>query len=915
MQVLSTAETIAKLHTKAISNSKRKRVPTATTTPIVLTVEKAFYGQLPIVAMPKLLSETQFTNCQNSLKPAKKLALLTQNSPLAIIEWSCDLVIEAWNPAAAELFNFFEEEAIGQRLDVLLEQRQISELEQGSWTKCDRAGVLREHGSISCRKLCRWYNTPLIVKGKRVGTLSTVVDVTHQTALSNEELRSQLQSRTQVLKHAMTRLRMAISDRDHSLAALQESETRFKDLAANVPGVLYQLSLQADNSYQVPYISAACEDIYGLSAEHIQADSKQLISLIHPDDRPSLELAMQKSAKQLTPWHSEHRIQLASGQVKWVQLASCPQPLEDGGTLWSGVLIDITARKQAERERQSAHVFLRNLVNGLADPVCVKNHQHELILLNDAFCAFVGRSREEMLGKKNQDFVSASDAKRIEQEDTHVLESGQRSVKEDYFSHSGGRTTFVQTTKTRFYASGDAPYLLSVIRDQTEQILAQKALKESEKRFKKLAVNVPGMLYQFRLSAELEPSFPFVSNSSRSLLGISPAQIQADASVLIAQIHPDDKAAFDRSVAESAQNLIDWHWQGRFIIPSGDIVWTQCASRPERLPDNSIVWDGILIDITDIKQAQFELEVSENKLRAQTKQLKSTLKKLKETQTKLIQSEKMSSLGQLVAGIAHEINNPASFIHGNVGHAQSYIQDLLKVLKLYQTHYPVPSPDIQALSQDLELDYILKDLPKLMGSLKTGTQRIRQIVLSLRNFSRLDESALKQVNIQDGLESTLMLLANRFKATATRSEISLVKAYEHIPEVECYPSQLNQALMNILVNAIDAIDAAATKRPYQIVIQTFQQGSQATVQLTNDGPPIPHNVSQQMFDPFFTTKPVGQGTGMGLAVSYQIVVGTHRGSLEYSQTADKKTVFTISIPIRQRGTGEGIEMSHQRMHV
>ncbi|MEO0771435.1 MAG: ATP-binding protein, partial [Cyanobacteria bacterium J06649_4] len=290
-----------------------------------------------------------------------------------------------------------------------------------------------------------------------------------------------------------------------------------------------------------------------------------------------------------------------------------------------------------------------------------------------------------------------------------------------------------------------------------------------------------------------------------------------------------------------------------------------------------------------------------------------TLKTLKDTQVKLVQSEKMSSLGQLVAGIAHEINNPVNFIHGNLSHVNNYTQDLQKLVRLYQAHYPTPDSEIQTLTDDLELDYVTKDLPKLVQSIRQGTERIRDIVLSLRNFSRLDEVGLKRTDVHEGIENTLMLLGNRLKETVTRPKIELIKAYEHIPVIDCYASQLNQVFMNILANAIDAIDGAAdlvtnkseattnqtTNQSPQIAIQTFQKSDHIVIQITNNGLPISQKVSQYMFDPFFTTKPIGQGTGMGLAICYQTVVGLHRGILEYRPTADHKTAFLIEIPVTQ----------------
>ncbi|MEO1619736.1 MAG: ATP-binding protein [Cyanobacteria bacterium J06632_3] len=261
----------------------------------------------------------------------------------------------------------------------------------------------------------------------------------------------------------------------------------------------------------------------------------------------------------------------------------------------------------------------------------------------------------------------------------------------------------------------------------------------------------------------------------------------------------------------------------------------------------------------------------------------------------------MSSLGQLVAGIAHEINNPVNFIHGNLNYVRSYTQDMLKLIRLYQAHHPTPHSTIQTLIDDLELDYVVNDLPKLLDSLQQGTRRIREIVLSLRNFSRLDESGLKRTDLHEGLENTLMLLGSRLKETIARPAIEIVKAYECIPLVDCFASQLNQVFMNILTNAIDAIDEAAAPpaEKHQILLQTFQRDDRVVIQISNSGPPIAEETSQRMFDPFFTTKAVGKGTGMGLAISYQTVVGLHKGILEYTQTSDQKPTFVIEIPVTQ----------------
>ena len=288
--------------------------------------------------------------------------------------------------------------------------------------------------------------------------------------------------------------------------------------------------------------------------------------------------------------------------------------------------------------------------------------------------------------------------------------------------------------------------------------------------------------------------------------------------------------------------------------------------------------------------------------------LNQTLKDLQKTQIQLIQNEKMSSLGQMVAGIAHEINNPVSFIYGNLQYTQEYFQDLLQLISLYQKVCPVPSPEIQAYLELIDFDYLSSDLYSLIDSMRNGANRIRQIVLSLRNFSRLDESDMKQVDLHEGINNTLLILQQRLSPKDNSPQIEIVKNYAQLPLVECLAGDINQVFFHILSNAIDFIQIhyqklnIKEKRQYtgQIQITTLTDQNAVIIQIADNGFGMTQEVQKRIFEPFLTTKEVGKGTGLGLAVCYQIITQMHQGEIICTSEIGKGSQFVLRIPLLQK---------------
>jgi PAS domain S-box-containing protein len=552
-------------------------------------------------------------------------------------------------------------------------------------------------------------------------------------------------------------------------------------------------------------------------------------------------------------------------------------------------------------------------------------------------------------------------------------------------------------------------------------------LQANETRFQNLAANVLGAIYQFRLDKNGFSSFTYMSPSCQTLYEISSEEILADASTIIATIHPEDITSFQESVAQSAKTLEDWHWEGRYITPSGKLKWMRGASRPYLESDGSVIWDGLVMDVSDRKKAEQTLQESEFRLKQlfekaadpilllgtqgfidcnqgavnlfgystkaqicnlhlsqispafqpdgqpslekanamiheaiqngshrfewmhqradgecfwaevmltaipyaeetilhcivrdisdrkqaeaiitqKSQDLAQALENLQHTQIQMIQSEKMSALGNLVAGIAHEINNPVGFLNGNIKPAGDYIKDLFSLIDLYQTEFPHPGENIESEIEAIDLEYIREDLPKLISSMQAGVDRIRDISTSLRTFSRADSDRPVAFNLHHGLDSTILILKHRLKADNSRPEIQIIKNYGQIPLIACYAGQLNQVFMNIIANAIDAFEEANYGRsfaeiqanPNKITITTMMLERHIQISIMDNGNGMTEEIKAKIFDHLFTTKEVGKGTGLGLAIAKQIVEEKHQGTISVNSKLGQGTEFMITLPL------------------
>lgn len=332
----------------------------------------------------------------------------------------------------------------------------------------------------------------------------------------------------------------------------------------------------------------------------------------------------------------------------------------------------------------------------------------------------------------------------------------------------------------------------------------------------------------------------------------------------------------------------------------------QLRQAQKMLADQNIILEQ---EICDRKKIQASLEEREIELQQQTERLEAALTKIQNTQLQLVQSEKMASLGQLVAGIAHEINNPVSFIYGNVHYVNDYLDNLVDTIKIYQATYPEPTEEIKAFTEEIDLDFVIDDLKTMIGSMESGVERIHGIVLGLRTFSRLDEAAIKSVDLHEGIESTLLIVQHRLQETRDRPPIQVVKHYGELPKVTCYSGQIHQVFLHLIENAIDAIEdkplgywTSADAIPTLEISTKLMNDHEVQICFKDNGVGIEDDIKTQIFNPFFTTKSVGKGSGLGLSICYKIIVEEHQGELSYSRLPDGGSQFMLQIPVHCKET-------------
>ncbi|WP_339374271.1 PAS domain S-box protein [Oscillatoria nigro-viridis] len=734
----------------------------------------------------------------------------------------------------------------------------------------------------------------------------------------------------QLIEAAMNLAGIAIERKqaEESLKQLnQELESRVKQRTAQLMQTeeRWQLALKGNNdgiwdwNLQTGelFLSDRFKEITGYDEHSPVVDYfDELNKSTHPDDLALVMQALQNHLNKKTPHYIiEYRCWCYNSVYKWI--------LSRGQALWDasgkavrmvGSITDITERKQAEEALRESEAKFQKLSANLPGII------YQFLLRSDGYSSFpyISAACRELFELEPEDVLQNAalignliHPDDLQNHDESVAISAQALQPwqwEGRFVLPSGKIRWFQiNSRPEAKENGDILWD-GIAVDVTDRKESELALQESQQFIKKVAEATPGILYLYDLE---EQRNIYTNNSLLMILGYTFDDLTAMDSPLMPQlVHPDDlpkilkyHASFV-GIEDGETREIEY----RVRAADGQILWLQSRDTifSRNADGQAKIIIGVSQDITTRKQAEEALRQSEVREREKARDLESALLELRSTQTQLIQTEKMSSLGQLVAGIAHEINNPVNFIHANIDYLNQYTKQLLDLVSLYEHEYPEPSSKIVDRIQEIDLDFMAEDLRKLVGSMQVGTERIRQIVLSLRNFSRLDESAMKPVDIHAGIESTLLILQHRLKSRDSRPEIAIIKEFGKLPLVECYASQLNQVFMNILANAIDAIEERYHKLSLpqsetnsgRIAISTgVTLQNTVRVEISDNGTGISEGIVDRIFNPFFTTKAVGKGTGLGMSIAHSIVVEKHKGKIECISSIGCGTTFKIEIPI------------------
>jgi PAS domain S-box-containing protein len=552
------------------------------------------------------------------------------------------------------------------------------------------------------------------------------------------------------------------------------------------------------------------------------------------------------------------------------------------------------ASKQTAIDLQQSNAFLEAQRESSLDGILVVDQHRQIHTVNQRFLD-LWQVPIALQTTRDDDQMLAFVVDQVVDAEAFVAQGLYRDESIDQSSHSeihlkDGRT-IERTSVPVNTAEGRHCGRIWYFRDITDRQTAAAAIVESEAYHRNLFNQSTIGLHLCHMDGRMV----YANAAYAAILGRTP---EDTAALSYWEITPEKYADAEQQQLQSLQTTGRYGpYEKEYIHRDGRLIPVRLSGVLVERHGEQFIWSSIE-DISDRKAAEAAIH-------QKSQELEQALQSLQQAQLQMVQSEKMSALGNLVAGVAHEINNPIGCIVGNVSAAEGYINDLLGVIDLYAQQFPQPGPEIAAELAAIDLDYLREDLPNLIRAMRDGGDRIKSISRSLRTFSRADTDAKQAFNLHEGIDSTILILRHRLKANTVRPDIEVITHYGKIPAIDCFPGQLNQVFMNIIANAIDALDEANSDRsftniqahPHQITIQTRLETNQVAITIRDNGPGMSESVRTQIFDHLFTTKAVGQGTGLGLAIAHQIVVEKHHGNLTVQSELGQGTAFVIRLPI------------------
>ncbi|NEQ37466.1 MAG: PAS domain S-box protein [Okeania sp. SIO3I5] len=643
--------------------------------------------------------------------------------------------------------------------------------------------------------------------------------------------------------------------------------------------------------HEMCYLAAS-----GMWLEYWQLESSEIIGNLHYQVFPNLPASWPGLAKKcllgtIGQFELEHSITAANGLILWVKWKVKPWYTDEG--IIGGLIIS-TEETNPEKQLQQQLELSQLAIDNAADAIFLISFDGQLCYANKMGCSFLGYSESELLKLTIHD-INPELSKELWQLHWQQVKNQNSLRFESNFCSKEGDIFPVEINVNYLEFNGNK-YQCAIVRDISQPKKINLDLREAKEQLQGVLNAVPGLVSW--ISADLR--YLGVNKHLANAYNL-PIETFINQEIGFLQTSPEFNDFvydfFAKADLKSAREVrANVRGKSRIYLIVAQKYYRDRASLP------TAVFVGL--DITERLAMEASLRDSHAKFQQQTEQLEQTLQQLNSTTTQLIQKHKISVLGQVVTGVAHEVNNPVNFISGNISHAISYVQDLFYLIDMYQQYYPHPVPE----TEDIELDFIKADLPKLLDSMVIATERIGDVVRSLRQFSGLEVESIKTVDIHKGLDSTLLILQNQFQGKGNCPDINVVKKYGSLPHVECYPGDLNQVFMHIFTNAIDALEEKyqdlKTKKinlqPFEpeILITTELKDDYVAIVITDNGIGMVEEVYNRIFEPLFTTKKSEKSMGLGLSISQELIVDKHYGKLHCKSLIGEGTEFVIEIPIK-----------------